>query len=120
MGTILAIDDDPVVVKVLKVTLELAGHDVRVAGDISEAHEALEDDRYDLILLDLNLPDGSGFDVLRYIRETLNRPTRVIVLSGLKQEHNIVRGLELGADDYVTKPFSPREVAARVDRWLGG
>ncbi len=120
MGSILAIDDDPVVGKVLKVTLGLAGHEVQVVTDLSEAYDALGDSRYDLILLDLNLPDGSGFDLLRHVRETLNRPTPVIVLSGLKQEHNVVRGLELGADDYVTKPFSPREVAARVERWLGG
>ena len=72
-----------------------------------------------MILLDLNLPDGNGLDFLRDIRRDLGTALPVLVLTGMRQEDAVVRGLELGADDYVTKPFSPPELLARVRRCLG-
>jgi two-component system phosphate regulon response regulator PhoB len=72
-----------------------------------------------MVLLDLNLPDGNGLDLLRDIRRDQGATFPVLVLSGMRQEEAVVRGLELGADDYVTKPFSPPELLARVGRCLG-
>jgi DNA-binding response OmpR family regulator len=118
MGSILAIEDDWTVRMVLEHVLENAGHDVRVVSGLVEGRGALEQRRFDLVLLDVNLPDGSGLELLRSLREDLRDGTPVVVLSGMRQEDNVVRGLKLGADDYVTKPFSPPELLARVDRWL--
>lgn len=120
MGSILAIEDDRTVGLVLEHILETGGHQVRLARGVAEARQALSDGRYDLVILDLNLPDGSGLELLRSIREEAGEDTRVVVLSGMRQEEVVVRGLRLGADDYVTKPFSPQELLARVDRWTKG
>lgn len=120
MGSILAIEDDRTVGLVLEHILETAGHEVRLARGVSEGRGALAEGRYDLVILDLNLPDGSGLDLLRSIREEVGEGTPVVVLSGMRQEEVVVRGLRLGAGDYVTKPFSPQELLARVDRWVKG
>jgi DNA-binding response OmpR family regulator len=119
VAAILAIEDDWTVRTVLEHTLGSAGHDVDVASAISDARKLLADGNYDMVLLDLNLPDGNGLDLLRDIRKDLGPTVPVLVLSGLRQEDSVVRGLELGADDYVTKPFSPPELLARVSRRLG-
>ena len=119
MAAILAIEDDWTVRTVLEHTLASAGHDVDVVPGISGGRKLLADGKYDLILLDLNLPDGNGLDLLRDIRRDLGTTLPVLVLTGMRQEDAVVRGLELGADDYVTKPFSPPELLARVRRCLG-
>ena len=118
MAAILAIEDDWTVRTVLEHTLESAGHRVEVAPGVSDGRERLAAGRYDMVLLDLNLPDGDGLDLLRDIRSEHGRQVSVLVLSGMRQEDSVVRGLELGADDYVTKPFSPPELLARVARCL--
>jgi DNA-binding response OmpR family regulator len=120
VAAILAIEDDWTVRTVLEHTLASAGHDVDIAPGLSDGRQLLADGRYDLVLLDVNLPDGSGLDLLREIRAG-RRSTgmAVLVLTGMRQEDAVVRGLELGADDYVTKPFSPPELLARVSRCLG-
>jgi DNA-binding response OmpR family regulator len=117
MSTVLVIEDDPVIGAILQRVLGHAGHSVQVVRQLSAGQRALEAEGVDLILLDLNLPDGNGFDFLRTVRQDMKRTTPIVVLSGMRQEDHIVRGLRLGADDYVTKPFSPFELAARVDRW---
>lgn len=117
MSEILVIEDDSVIGTILERVLGHAGHSVTVVHRLSEGREALETSRVDLILLDLNLPDGNGMEFLRTLRQDLEIKIPVIVLSGMRQEDHIVRGLQLGADDYVTKPFSPLELVARVDRW---
>jgi two-component system, OmpR family, phosphate regulon response regulator PhoB len=119
VAAILAIEDDWTVRTVLEHTLKSAGHDVDVAPGIGDARKLLADGHYDIVLLDLNLPDGNGLDLLRDIRRDHGSAVPVLVLSGLRQEDAVVRGLELGADDYVTKPFSPPELLARVSRCLG-
>jgi two-component system phosphate regulon response regulator PhoB len=119
VAAILAIEDDWTVRTVLEHTLGSAGHDVDVAPGIIDGRKLLAEGRYDVILLDLNLPDGNGLDLLRDIRNDLGTAVSVLVLTGLRQEDAVVRGLELGADDYVTKPFSPPELLARVGRCLG-
>ena len=119
MATILAIEDDWTVRTVLEHTLTSAGHDVDVVRGVSDGRRSLADGTYDMVLLDLNLPDGNGLDLLRDIRRDQGATFPVLVLSGMRQEEAVVRGLELGADDYVTKPFSPPELLARVSRCLG-
>lgn len=119
MTGILAIEDDWTVRTVLEHTLTSAGYDVDLVPGVSDARQRLTEGRYDLVLLDLNLPDGNGLDLLRDIRRDLGSGVSVLVLSGLRQEEVVVRGLELGADDFVTKPFSPPELLARVSRCLG-
>jgi DNA-binding response OmpR family regulator len=120
MSRILVIEDDLAVGKVLTVSLQLARHDVRLARDVSSAADILRsEDSFDAVLLDVNLPDGSGLDILRLLRHDLGKDTPVLVLSALKQEDNVVRALELGANDYITKPFGPRELLARIKKWTG-
>jgi DNA-binding response OmpR family regulator len=112
----LLIDDDPAVTSVLKLFLENAGHTVTIAANVTQGKAALQAGGHDAVVLDLNMPDGRGFDVLRYLRGELKSSVKVIVLSGQKQEAAVLQALELGADDFVRKPFSPREVAARLTR----
>jgi two-component system phosphate regulon response regulator PhoB len=115
---ILLVEDDRSVDKVVEVLLNLAGHEVRVATDATAGEAAIREGGYDLAILDLNLPGGSGLELLGVLRGEMESEVPVIMLSGQKQEDNIVRALERGADDYVTKPFSPRELVARVNRWM--
>ena len=112
MSTILIIEDEPELVKVLRAYLEQAGFDVLAAhrGDIGLS--IWEHKRPDLVILDLNLPGMDGLDVAREIRRKSNTP--ILMLTARVEESDQLVGLELGADDYVTKPFSPRLVVARV------
>lgn len=109
------VEDDPVVARVLKIALERGGHGVHLAPDFASAQKALGEP-WDAILLDLNLPGGSGLDLLRHLRQILGRKTPVLVLSGLKQERTILEAMRLGAQDYLTKPFSPQELLLRLER----
>ena len=109
---ILVVDDDPVVREVLQVSLEEQGLVVLDAPDAQQALQRIRRDRPDLVLLDLNLPDRDGLAVLQDVRLESNVP--VIVVTGRADEVDQIRGLELGADDYVSKPFSLPEVAARI------
>jgi two-component system, OmpR family, phosphate regulon response regulator PhoB len=115
---ILVVEDDRSVGKVVEVSLGLAGHQVELVTDARAGETALRRNGHGLVILDVNLPGGTGLELLRLIRGELGRETPVIMLSGQKQEDNIVRALEWGANDYVTKPFSPRELVARVNRWM--
>lgn len=110
--TVLVVDDEPMVREVLTQYLQHDGFGVVEAADGDEAVSKLDQCRPDLVLLDLMLPKRHGLDVLRHARTTTDVP--VILLTALGDEQDRVAGLELGADDYVVKPFSPREVAARV------
>ncbi|MEA2290675.1 MAG: two-component system, OmpR family, response regulator RegX3 [Solirubrobacteraceae bacterium] len=110
--TILLVEDEPAIAEPLAETLTREGFQLEVAGSVSDAIEAVGRVRPDLILLDLMLPDGSGYDVCREVRRTSQVP--IIMLTARGEEADRVIGLELGADDYVVKPFSAREVAARV------
>lgn len=112
MAKILVVDDDPRLRELLSVTFERAGHTVVTASDgrIALTHAARE--APDLIVLDIGLPELDGIEVCRRIRQTSSVP--ILFLSARDDEVDRILGLELGADDYVTKPFSPRELAARV------
>jgi DNA-binding response OmpR family regulator len=109
---ILVVDDEPMVCEVLGRYFELEGFDVAIAGDGETALSLFESDPPQLVVLDLMLPRIDGLEVFRRIRATTHTP--VIMLTARGEETDRVVGLELGADDYITKPFSPREVVARA------
>lgn len=110
---ILVVDDEPPIRKLLRVGLGSQGYAVDEAGTARSANERIRADRPDLILLDLGLPDLAGHDLLRQWRdEGLDLP--VVILSSRTDEAGIVAALELGADDYVTKPFGMNELVARI------
>ena len=109
---ILVVDDEERMVRFIRLNLEHDGFRVIEAFNGSQAIEKVRNNLPDLVLLDIMMPDMDGFEVLRIIREVSNVP--VIMLTAKGEEEDRVRGLELGADDYVTKPFSPRELVSRV------
>ncbi len=110
---VLVVDDEPTVREVVVGYLRRDGHEVQEAADGRTALELLEQDPPDLVVLDMMLPGVNGLDILRRIRQLGDMP--VIMLTARAEESDRVAGLELGADDYVVKPFSPRELAARVN-----
>jgi two-component system alkaline phosphatase synthesis response regulator PhoP len=112
MKTILVVDDEPRIVQVVRDYLERASFEVRPANDGRTALALARSEPPDLIILDLSLPDLDGLDVTRELRKSSNAP--IIMLTARDEESDKLIGLELGADDYVTKPFSPKELVARV------
>jgi two-component system alkaline phosphatase synthesis response regulator PhoP len=117
MTHILLIEDNAGFAEGLRQNLEFDGYRVTVAPDAAAAARALSAESPDLIILDLMLPDGNGYDVLRTIRER-DSVTPVLLLTALSEEAHKVRGFRLGADDYVTKPFGLLELLARVETLL--
>ena len=109
---ILVADDDRTLADVIAFALKREGYDVILAEDGEAALQRWEQDHPDLVLLDINMPKLNGFSVCRRIRDHDDTP--IILLTVLGEEEHILRGLNLGADDYITKPFSPRQLVARV------
>ncbi|MEA3440494.1 MAG: response regulator transcription factor [Chloroflexota bacterium] len=109
---ILVVDDEERMVRFIRLNLEYDGFQVIEAFNGAQAIEQVRSNLPDLVLLDVMMPDIDGFEVLRIIREVSSVP--VIMLTAKSEEDDRVRGLELGADDYITKPFSPRELVSRV------
>jgi two-component system alkaline phosphatase synthesis response regulator PhoP len=109
---IFVVDDEPQIVKVLKAYLENAGFQVVTAADGKAAMLTFQREKPDFMILDLNLPGMDGLDICRAVRHESNIP--ILMLTARVEEADRLIGLELGADDYVVKPFSPREVVARV------
>jgi DNA-binding response OmpR family regulator len=112
MKTVLVVDDEPIVREVVVRYLEREGYRTLEAGDGDAARKAIERTGADLVVLDVMLPGTDGLELCRWIRSRSELP--VIMLTARGEEADRIVGLELGADDYVTKPFSPRELAARV------
>jgi DNA-binding response OmpR family regulator len=112
MATILVVDDEPKITQLVRDYLERAGFAVVTAGDGREALMRARTEQPDLVVLDLGLPRLDGLDVTRQLRRDVDVP--IIMLTARDDETDKLVGLELGADDYVTKPFSPRELVARV------
>ncbi len=113
--TILVVDDEASIRDMLSITLDLAGYNSICVENAQDAHIAIIDNRPDLVLLDWMLPGGSGMELARRLRRdeaTANLP--IIMLTAKTSEDNKVQGLDVGVDDYVTKPFSPRELVARI------
>jgi DNA-binding response OmpR family regulator len=112
MSKILVVDDEQFVRRTLKYRLEREGYAVTTANDAEDALTFARRDRPDLVLLDIGLPDGNGFDVARTLQRELQVP--IVFLTGRGQEPDVVAGLELGAEDYIVKPFRMRELLARM------
>ena len=112
MKTILVVDDEPKITQLVRDYLERAGFGVLVAHDGKKALSLAKTERPDAVILDLGLPQLDGLDFTREFRKTSNAP--IIMLTARAEESDKLIGLELGADDYMTKPFSPKELVARV------
>src|SRR5574340_1512673 len=110
--TILAADDDPQLLRLITRNLQLEGYDVLAASDGQQALELIENNAPDLVLLDVMMPKMDGFTVCYRVREFSAVP--IIIVTARGQDQDKVRGLDLGADDYLTKPFSVDELLARV------
>ena len=117
MTRILVVEDEPGIAFALKADLETEGYAVTVATTGNDALRLAQPDAFDLILLDIMLPGKDGFEVCRGLRRA-GLATPIVLLTAKAQEAEKVMGLELGADDYVTKPFSPRELRARIKAHL--
>lgn len=115
--TVLIVEDDSAMLRGLRDNFDLEGYLVKVARTGKEAIEMAESARPDLIILDVMLPEVSGFEVCHYLREG-GCDVPIILLTAKSREVDVVMGLKLGADDYVTKPFSIRELLARADAFL--
>jgi two-component system KDP operon response regulator KdpE len=109
---ILAVDDEPRMIRFVRMNLELEGFQVTEATSGLEALEKVRDELPDLVLLDVMMPEMDGYETLERLREISTVPVIMLTVKG--EEEDRIRGLELGADDYVTKPFSPRELASRI------
>ncbi len=116
MSRILIVEDENSIAELEKDYLELSRFEVTVIGNGLEAYELAKQNKYDLYILDIMLPGMDGFELCKKIRETMNAP--IIMVSAKKDDIDKIRGLGLGADDYMTKPFSPSELVARVKAHL--
>lgn len=113
MKSILIVEDDQSIAELQKDYLEISGFSVAICADGIEGLKSIESGEYDLIILDVMLPGMDGLEILRRIRD--NRDIPILVVSAKKDDIDKIRGLGLGADDYITKPFSPGELVARVN-----
>jgi DNA-binding response OmpR family regulator len=119
VAEILVVDDDPDIRTLIRLTLESYGYAIREAGDGLQALEALTDHAPDAMVLDVMMPKMDGYGVLRAMRQReLAGSTKVLVLTCKTEERDFVRGWELGADDYRTKPFEPMELAEHLQNLL--
>jgi DNA-binding response OmpR family regulator len=112
MERILIVEDDDALVRGIEFALAREGWAVKSAGTVSDAWTAYNAEKFDLILLDVMLPDGNGFDFCKKVRDKSEVP--VIFLTACDEEINVVLGLDIGADDYITKPFRLRELISRI------
>ena len=112
MKTALLVEDDKTIVMGLEYTLRQEGYDVLVCYNAAQAEKAVNASHFDIAILDLSLPDGSGYDICRCIKAHSDTP--VVFLTACDDEVNVVMGLDMGADDYITKPFRIRELLSRL------
>jgi len=117
--TVLVVDDEFAIRDMLRMALELSGYRCIDADNIQQAYTLVVDERPDIVLLDWMLPGGSGLELLRRLkRNDSTRELPVIMLTAKTTEDNVIQGLDVGADDYITKPFAPRELMARIKALL--
>ncbi|OPJ60841.1 response regulator transcription factor [Clostridium oryzae] len=112
MGRILLLEDDEALALGIEYTLSDEGYEVTRCSSVKSAKETFDETKFDIALLDVMLPDGNGYDVCKYIRTTSKLP--VIFLTACDEEVNVVLGLEIGGDDYITKPFRVKELISRI------
>ena len=115
MNNILLIEDDLSLIEGLQFSLQKNGFHITVARTVKDALSKLDEASYDLLLLDLTLPDGRGFDICKTVRQTSGVP--IIFLTASDEEVNIVMGLDMGGDDYITKPFKLNELISRINAY---
>ena len=116
MKKILLVEDDEAIQKGLKYSLEQEKFVVELASDVKTAKDKLVKSEFNLIILDVILPDGSGFELCRDIKKNMTTP--ILFLTAKDEEQDVVNGFDLGADDYVVKPFRPRELISRINNIL--
>lgn len=112
MRKILLVEDNEMIVKGLKYLLEQEKFDIKIAKNIVEAKTMIKKQEFDLYLLDITLPDGDGYEICQYVKKQKDVP--VIFLTAKDEELNVVQGLDMGADDYIIKPFRNRELISRI------
>lgn len=112
MSRILLLEDDASLALGLEFSLKEEGYEVKHVALVEMCKQAFDEEKFDLALLDVTLPDGNGYDMCKYIREKSDMP--IIFLTAVDDEVNVVLGLDLGADDYITKPFRVRELLSRM------
>ena len=116
MNKILLVEDSDTIIIGLKYLLETEGFEINIAKNIKDTYKILENENFNLILLDINLPDGKGFSICENLKKNNDIP--IIFLTARDEEKDIVEGLDIGADDYVTKPFRNRELISRINNVL--
>ena len=117
MKRIFLLEDDPLITKGLRFTLQSEGFALTSCAALTEAREAVFAEPFDLAVVDLTLPDGSGMELVQLIKERLPE-LPVLILTAMDDENHVVRGFDLGADDYVTKPFGSRALVSRIRNLL--
>ena len=117
MRNILMVEDDSTIAFAVKYAVEQEGFNLDIAENLENARKIVNSKEYDLILLDVMLPDGNGYEFLKQLREH-DEDTPVIFLTACDEEVNIVMGLDIGGDDYITKPFRVRELISRINAIL--
>lgn len=116
MNNILLVEDDLSLIDGLEFSLKRAGFGVNIAKTVQEAYIIIKAQNHDLLILDLTLPDGCGYEICQRVRQSLSVP--IIFLTASDEEVHIVKGLDMGADDYITKPFKLNELMARINALL--
>lgn len=116
MASILLVEDDKAIIENLTEFLAAEGFQVKAVSGQSQAVGLLEEEAFDLALLDISLEEGNGFAVCAYMKQNTDIP--VIFLTASGDEYSVVSGLDMGADDYISKPFRPRELVSRINRVL--
>ena len=112
------VEDDLAVGKTVELALRMKGHKIDIAQSLAGARSRLSDGSYDVVILDIHLPDGNGLDLLKHLSER-GESIPVLVLSGVRQQESMQRGFDLGAVDFVTKPFSLGDLLGRLERHVG-
>lgn len=116
MNSILLIEDNEPIAKGLKYSLEQENFIVTISNNVQKSKELLKVNKYDLIILDITLPDGNGYELCKYVKTNFDIP--IIFLTAKDEEQDVVKGFDLGADDYVIKPFRTKELMSRINNIL--
>ena len=117
---ILIAEDDELMLRTLEFRLKKDGHSIMMARDGREALQLIDTFLPDLVNTDIMMPYSSGMEIVGFLKQKYNNSIKVIILSGMGQENVILEAFRLGADDYITKPFSPNELSVRVNRFVAG
>lgn len=117
---ILIAEDDELMLRTLEFRLKKDGHTIFMARDGREALELIDANLPDLVITDIMMPYSSGMEIVGFLKQKYDNQIKVIILSGMGQENVILEAFRLGADDYITKPFSPNELSVRVNRFVAG